>query len=51
MSQLKNKLTRVHSRTKQLEKQLEDKNLELSSLLKENQDIKTNLENNKQKVC
>ena len=50
MSELKTKLHRAHSLTKQLERQLEDKNTQLLNLVQENKLIKTNLENDKQRV-
>ena len=50
MSELKTKLHRAHSLTKQLERQLEDKNTQLLNLVQENRLIKTNLENDKQRV-
>ena len=50
MSELKTKLHRAHSLTKQLERQLEDKNTQLLNLVQENKLIKTNLESDKQRV-
>ena len=50
MSELKTKLHRAHSLTKQLERQLEHKNTQLLNLVQENKLIKTNLESDKQRV-
>lgn len=50
ISQLKQKLGRAHSLSKQLELQLTEKDSQLSALVKENKDIRSSLENNKQQV-